>query len=159
MAGLIFGLIFWVTIPPDHAIYLSLIEIEEGEDDTSVLVKVFTDDLQNAILNFSEDAKYEGDSSYCDVNRQLIQDYFNQHLRLKVETEEEYLDFQKSEIKGDSYRIYFTIPKTGWEEIEITADYFMELYPTQQNITIVTNGDLKRSCRLTLKESSCLVEF
>ena len=52
----------------------------------------------------------------------------------------------------------FTSSST-WGEVEITADYLMELFPTQSNVVSITYHSEKRMFRLTKNSTSETISF
>ncbi len=151
-----FILLILFLVIPDHAIYLSLIEMEVHDQMANLKVKVFTDDLQNAIRNADKGYKYESEISFVEGNALLVENYFRKHLMIGQNSQ---IEFKSSELVGDSYWINFQANVLDPNKFEVKADYFMEIYPTQQNIIIVQSGELKRSCRLSILEPTCSISF
>lgn len=158
MPGLYLSLLFfWLS--PDHALYLSLIEIEKQENRTSLTIKVFIDDYQDALKNFKKDkVVFISDETFPVDNTTLTKDYFRTYLKLSGGSQTIDLKFVKSEMIGDSYQLEFSFDEP-WTELQIEATYFTELFPTQQNIVIASDGNVKRSCRLHKQEPSCSLKF
>lgn len=119
----------------DHAVYISVLEI----DNQQMRVKVFSDDLADAIRN---------DSS-------SIEAYFQKKIKLKIN--EQPIDFTLHEVsvEGDSHWITFNLygPAT-WQTFALEADYFMELFGDQTNVVKVT-GEKPQFFRLTKSNPSC----
>ncbi len=154
----ILGLLLVNPTEPDHAIYLSLIEIEQQDGKTEMVVKVFADDLQDAIRNMDGSLEIESETLFVQNNYDLVSSYFANHLQLTNTRDSIGYKLTEGELVGDSYQVKF-IFEMPWQKLSIKANYFMELFPTQQNIVIVTSNGLKRSCRLNLQESGCKVSF
>ena len=134
-------------------------EVKITDQEIVVEVKVFTDDFQDAIRNFDQEGyTYEGDITFVQDNAENVTSYFGEHLRM--DDGRISLSFQKSELVGDSYWITLSAKlETDLRSLDIAADYFMELFPTQQNIVIAAKGTLKRSCRLTKQAPQCTLHF
>ncbi len=121
---------------PEHALYLSVSELEIVSDGPSTIrIKVFSDDLQNALINFSQQYQPAGLQTFFEKNTLLAQEYFEEHLQLKVDGEPVSYNYTGHTIEGDAHFITYQFH----EEKEITrismeADFFMELFPTQTNI-------------------------
>lgn len=128
----------WLGFIPksnDHAIYISVLEIDEKE----MKVKVFTDNLDDAIRN--------------DANS--IEGYFRKKIRLQIN--EQFVGFNLQEVseEGDSYWITFKLDApTNWQSFYLEADYFMELFPDQTNVVKVI-GDNPQFFRLTKANPTC----
>jgi hypothetical protein len=144
----------------EHAIYIALIEIEdlEKEDSLQVRIKVFTDDLENA-LRTSPDYQSASESIFCEINRMAINQYFKDHLLIRLNDGVQALEYLRGEWIGDTYWLSFNIRRTKWDDLYIDADFLMEIYPTQQNIVTVNRNGIKKSCRLNLRKSSCTLNY
>lgn len=138
-----------------HAIYVSVLEVEPG----SIMVKVFANDLEDAIFN---QARQRPDllSGNCSQSKALISNYFKNHLKFKINGEEQGYRYLSCEVNDISLWLTFefTSPPT-WSEIEITADYLMELFPTQSNVVSITYHSKKRMFRLTKGATTETINF
>lgn len=118
----------------EHAIYLSTISISISDQRLDVIIKVFEDDLRDAIHNhqgFAVDTSSAEFTTYVD-------DYIRTHLKIKSLDDE--WNAQVKEVKrvGDSFQINFNPADMALgKRIKIKADYLMELFPTQQNIMVI----------------------
>lgn len=142
-------------IYPDHAIYISVIEISKNQEVTEIRVKVFQDDLQNAIKNYSGVVALTAPEVFPQKYSNEIESYFREHLKVND------LSYQlkSSELNGDSYWFTFLSENAEWTKINATADYLMELFPTQENILkVLLNGET-RFCRLNIKNRSCEISY
>ena len=123
------------TANTEHAIYLSVLELDGQE----MKVKVFTDNLEDAIKN---------DAS-------SIEGYFQKKINLQIN--EEKLSFCLKEMteEGESHWITFgfNAPET-MKSLHLEASYFMELFPDQTNVVKVI-GDKLYFFRLTKFNPSC----
>jgi len=140
------------TIDHKHAIYISVIEIlhESSRADARITAKVFTDDLENALLNaFEQQTKFVNLKSCVSYSEQ-IEEYFKKHLQLKINGQMINLEFSTCEINNDSVWLdfYLKCPRE-WKDMEIMSDFFMELFPTQSNIVNIHHGDEKHFFKLT----------
>ncbi|MEM9897420.1 MAG: DUF6702 family protein [Bacteroidota bacterium] len=124
-----------LSIISDHAIYISVLEI----DNQRMKVKVFSDNLNDAIRN--------------DANS--IEGYFQKKIKLKVN--EMNVSFTLDEVteEGDSYWITFKLSTPNkWNSFYLEADYFMELFPDQTNVVKVI-GEKPQFFRLTKLNPTC----
>jgi hypothetical protein len=156
---LIISVFFWLhcllPLSEDHAIYISVLEIVEKEARTELRVKVFTDDLANAIKNSFEDDVVMIDD-FPSENEALIEAYFKVHLILMSSSSELEYYFIEYKTVGDSYWFTFEVLGSIGQLYSIKADYFMELFPTQQNIvTLFDISGEKKFCRLTIDNDTC----
>jgi hypothetical protein len=138
-----------------HAIYVSVLEVEQE----SIMVKVFANDLEDAIFNQSRQ-RPDLLSGNCSQSKDLISNYFKNHLKIKINGEEQGYSYLSCEINDISLWLTFefTSPPT-WSEVEITADYLMELFPTQSNVVSISYHSEKRMFRLTKGATTEIINF
>ena len=150
------GIIIRSLLPAEeHAFYLGLVEIEVSSEGTQVVIKTFTDDFLDVMKNYNDEHQRD-ESDLSEGNRLIVEAYFNEKM---IVGESSLLTLKKAEIQNDSYWLTFENTGTMPSTFNITADFFMELFPAQQNVVITTWEDQKRSCRLALASPSCEVEF
>ena len=138
-----------------HAIYISVIEFKE----TDFRLKVFTDDLQDAIRNFNSGFQSVTDDSFVSRNHLIVQEYFRKTIEISINDEPVNFLYHSSTIEGDSYWINFRFNNPGgWKSFEMTDKHFMELFPTQTNI-LKMMGKKQRFCKFTHQSSSCRFDF
>lgn len=120
---------------PEHAIYLSLTEIAIEEDTSSLRVKVFSDDLQNALRNFGGSYQHQNLENFFGLNQPLAAQYFQEHLQIRIDGIPVALSLKSHSIENDAHFITFHFPSRDMpEKIQIKADFLMELFPTQTNV-------------------------
>lgn len=120
----------------DHAIYVSVTEIELHQNGSStVSFKIFADDLKAAIQNFSGKRSMEPFESFIDVNQEAITSYINKYFELNLGNKEITLEYENHTLEGDAYFINFNfVSYQAPSVLMIKARYLMELFPTQQNV-------------------------
>ena len=132
-----------------HAIYVSVLEIEQtNETNGTIKLKVFADDLEDAIQNHTGKRLdlLHGD---CTMNFSLIRQYLNEHLQLEIAGQQLAFSFVGCELNDISLWISFAYQhEASWSAISVSADYLMELFPTQSNVVSVARGETKRIVRL-----------
>jgi hypothetical protein len=123
------------------------------------MVKVFANDLEDAIFN---QAQQRPDllNGNCNQSKILISNYFKKHLMFKIDGKEQGYPYLSCEVNDISLWLTFEFnsPAT-WGEIEITADYLMELFPTQSNVVSITYQTEKKMFRLTKGATSETINF
>lgn len=145
-----------------HPIYISVIEIDHdrGESRATIRIKVFIDDLEDAIKYASGRIIKLKNKGSCNSNRELIQKYFGNHFKIRINGDNVLYELDKCEIFDDSIWLYFNSQTPlKWTQMHITADYLMELFPTQSNIVKISYGDRKVYERLTLDKVFRLIDF
>lgn len=148
-------------IPP-HALYISVVEITHSTASKKALisVKVFSDDLQDALKNHSETYIPGPLDQFAKMNRPLIEKYFNKYFQCSINKETTGLTLKKIEVENDAHFIYFEVVSPAiWDEIIIEAPFFMELFPSQSNIITIKNGENTSYLRLTKASPKGVVGF
>ena len=135
----------------NHALYVSVLEIEkeQSRERASIMVKIFSDDLEDAIFNHAQQ-RLDLLGGNCGQGKTYISNYFNDHLKLRIDGKEQSYSYLSCEVNDISLWLTFEFTTlTSWNEVEITADYLMELFPTQSNVVSITYHSEKRMFRLT----------
>lgn len=123
----------------DHAIYISVLEI----DSQQLKVKVFSDDLKDALRN---------DSS-------SVEAYFQKKINLHINNQPIRFVLKEVTEEGESQWITFLMETPSqWHSFNLKADYFMELFPDQTNVVKV-RVDSPRYFRLNQSNPSISFEF
>ncbi len=157
------GILSWTGVAgkPPHAIYVSVIEIEQNSVDSNgiIRIKVFMNDLHDAIFN--QTAKHvDLENNSCNNNKELVTSYFKDHLSIKVNGSE--LDYSHLSCEINDISIWFEFTFSAvkqWRTLEIKADYLIELFPTQSNIVSIAYEEQKSMFRLTKGETQKTVSF
>lgn len=151
---------FWflLTTPP-HALYLSTskITLAENQNKLSIQIKIFSDDLQTALINHFNEKEISSTTTIGTKNLAQIKSYLKQHLLLNkanannrwgMELLELTADYQESiYLLTAIYEDHSTNADKA-EILEIQADYLMEVFPTQSNIIDLTYGEQRFFFRL-----------
>ena len=144
-----------LDIETSHAIYVSVVEIEQG----SINVKVFANDLEDAIFNHSRQ-RPDLLNADCGQSKVLIANYFNDHLTCTIDGKEQKFTLVSCEVNDISLWLTFDFKSPAtWGQVELTADYLMELFPTQSNVVSITYQTEKRMFRLTKESSTEIITF
>ena len=143
----------------NHAIYVSVLEIEKVDEIGHVRIKIFADDLEDAIYNSSQKRidLIKGD---CSQNNILVSDYFANHLQLNLDGTNVNYQFISCEVNDISiwFNYEFT-SMTTWSELEVKVDYLMELFPTQSNVVSVDYPGQKKMFRLVKGDELKTISF
>lgn len=118
----------------DHAIYLSTLKMEVKEQGIEITIKVFEDDLRDALRAHHGHIIDTTSASF----QEEVDVYFTHHLNLGKE-----MDFAVSDVSlvGDSFVITAADLQQLDSSVSIEASYFMELFPTQQNVLHFIHGE------------------
>ena len=138
---------FW----PGHAIYISVLEI----DNQQMKVKVFADDLQDAIRNSSKSFKSTPLTTLHSTNRQAIEAYFQEKIKVEADSRIASFSMDQVVVEGDSYWITLRFDGSQkWQSCILQANYLMELFPDQTNVIKVL-GNKPQFFRLDRGNTSC----
>ncbi|MDH3711387.1 MAG: hypothetical protein OER04_15945 [Cyclobacteriaceae bacterium] len=143
-----------------HAIYISVIEIDhrDAAQPVQVKIKVFTDDLENALRNAYGHPFKLPDAQACVREGTSIEGYFQKHFKVKIDGNQVAISFEKGEKNADSTWLYFHLYGPGkWNELLVTADFFMELFPTQTTTLTVYDGGKLWFNKFTKGETVCRI--
>lgn len=142
----------------EHGIYISVVEVKHSTSPlmTTIRIKVFKDDLQNALQNAfpAQKEQFVLTSNFCEAQKIPIEQYFSENFKLKINDKTCSLKLKKGEDFSDAYWLHFqTKSPEIWKTLHIKAPFFMELFPNQSNILTIRYGKKKRFERLTIKKS------
>ena len=145
-----------------HAIYIAVVEINHKNltSNAEVVIKVFTNDLDDALFNaYKTHAKLESEDN-CMANSLLLEKYFSSHFRCLINKKNRPMHLKSCEKNDNSLWLRFdmTCP-VKWRDLKLSADFLMELFPTQSNVISVFHGDKKNYFRLTNSEKSRQIRF
>ncbi len=146
----------------EHAIYIGVIQVlhEEQAAKATVNVKVFKDDMQNALRNAFDNYEVIPLDDICARQEDLLADYFADHLLFLVNGKAVKTTLENCSVENDVYWLTFDMPcPAQWNKLSVEADFFMELFPTQSNMVSLHHGEERRFFRLTKGEAEEEVVF
>lgn len=146
----------------DHALYLSLVEVDHKNfgSTATIKIKVFANDIEDAIMNASHKRIDFLDPAKCTRSKPMVEAYFSKHFSYAINGERMALAFTNCEPNGDAVWFYFKINcPDKWRQVDVMADFLMELFPTQSNVITITHGEEKRFLRITNSHTKEMVTF
>ena len=149
-------------VSSEHAFYVSVVEVKHVAHTTEaeLTIKVFSDDMQDALRNASESDSVLELQEICNAHQEDVNTYFGSHISVHVNDSLGFMELTECEEVGDTYRFRFTMDcPAKWNEIKIYADFLMELFPTQSQMIYVTHGDHTATLRLTANRKSQTISF
>lgn len=153
----------WMSHSVDeHAIYLSMIEIIHEAHGTraSVKVKVFTNDIEDALTNEFKERRKLSEENSCEVHKRQIEQYFRHHLIISVDKTLLNLSLQKCELLTDAIWLDFEVScPEKWTSAEVKASFLMELFPTQSNVVSIIYNEKKQFANLTQSKTMEVFKF
>lgn len=147
---------------PDHAIYIGVIQFDHQElgAAATIHVKVFKDDLRDALRNAFPDREVGKENTLCQDSPARLTDYFARHFSGAINGQPLEMELRECRRENEVYWLQFSAPcPADWRSVEIKADFFMELFPTQSNMVTLYHGEDRRFLRLTKKASSQRFEW
>ena len=145
----------------DHAFYLGVVQInhEAVNTDVKIRIKVFKDDLRDALRNAFSQITSLKEETLCDYPESLA-NYIEQHTECLINDKVLDWEMESCELEGNVCLLTFTAdcPST-WKSLELKGDFLMELFPSQVNVVSVFDGEEKRFFRLTGKNPQQKVVF
>ena len=145
-----------------HAIYVSVTEIKyQGETNKlEISVKMFTNDLEDAIYNQTKTRISLRTIEDLDNHASKIENYVNQCFSLKMNDQANSLKLLRAENEGDATWSYWEVPiNKVVSSLEIQNQVLTELFAAQSNVvTLNINGE-KRFLRFTKSSHPITVDF
>ena len=158
IAGIWLAPTFWLWLwasmlsgNPNHAIYLSLSDMTFEKNLVTVQVKVFSDDLQDALKNYDGAGYSPADlDHFFALNEPLAARYFGEHLQVSINNKNVLFDYQGFSIEKDAHFIRFEAKLSApAQKVAVKADFLMELFPDQSNVVKVVQGQQVRYLRFS----------
>ena len=128
-----------------HKYYVSttLIDFDLKTKSFEITLKVFYDDLEQALEIDSKTIDYKQDYEYL---TNLYQTYLEQNFQLRINSETININYLGFEKKRDQINLYMEINNELEEDnISIKNSILFNLFPNQKNIILIRKGDFRKS--------------
>jgi|TARA_B100001093_G_scaffold67483_1_gene57531 hypothetical protein len=128
-----------------HKYYVSttLIDFDLKTKSFEITLKVFYDDLEQALEIDSKTIDYKQDYDYL---TNLYQTYLEQNFQLRINSETININYLGFEKKRDQINLYMEINNELEEDnILIKNSILFNLFPNQKNIILIRKGDFRKS--------------
>ena len=128
-----------------HKYYVSttLIDFDLKTKSFEITLKVFYDDLEQALEIDSKTIDYKQDYEYLTY---LYQTYLEQNFQLRINSETININYLGFEKKRDQINLYMEINNELEEDnILIKNSILFNLFPNQKNIILIRKGDFRKS--------------
>ena len=128
-----------------HKYYVSttLIDFDLKTKSFEITLKVFYDDLEQALEIDSKTIDYKQDYEYL---TNLYQTYLEQNFQLRINSETININYLGFEKKRDQINLYMEINNELEEDnILIKNSILYNLFPNQKNIILIRKGDFRKS--------------
>ena len=140
-------MVFVFTGANKHPIYLSVTEIQYNVKDKTLEVscKIFTGDLEAILKSKSKSKINLLQPTDKKLMESLVDQYIQQHLKIKVEGQIKQMEFLGYEQNEDAIQSYFEIGNVAtMKKIEVQDDILYEYKSEQISIIhVVINGNRK----------------
>lgn len=143
-----------------HPFYVSVIEAEYSSTskELGISCKVFPDDLEEALRQFSK-KKYDLGSGRKKELDSILNLYIQQHLSVKINGNRKGLSYLGFENNKEATWIYFNIPKlTGVRSIEVDCTLLYNYKEEQTNIIHIALDKKTQSFKLTSPSRQALLQ-
>jgi len=162
-----FKILFILLIVPlfaftAHKYYISLIKVEYKTESKSIQVtmRIFIDDLQEAI-NKTYNKNFElGESDKKNDIDTLINNYIKNNFVIKINSQNKNYLFLGKEDEKDVIFLYLEVENIeSIQSIEIKNSMLMDVFPEQKNIIKLTINDTKKTFLLTKEKDKDLLKL
>lgn len=140
-----------------HPFYVSISEINYKSETKSleISLRIFTDDLENAIQDWSHKKLYLGESNEITQADSLLKQYIFQVLSIEIEDEKLKLIYLGKEVEQELTWIYLeTNNITDFDKITISNRLLFQSFPSQTNLIHLNHRQKTKSLLLTKNNPS-----
>lgn len=140
-----------------HKFYVSNTAIEYSAQNQSygITIKLFTDDLENALGGESIHLGEENEAANAST---LLENYINSHFKLKFNDQDQMLIYIGKEVENDLTIVYFEmLQSTDFHTLKVDNTILLELFPEQKNIVAIAVGGKSQTLIMTANHTSELV--
>ncbi len=135
---------------------------ESKDKHLKISVRLFADDLEEALTAFTKGAKIDilGSPDWDQVN-EYFSNYCQNHFEIRIGKKEKEYTFLGSELENDVLWAYLEIENLrSFKSISVTNSMLLEIFDDQENLVHVRkDGDDVRSLRLNRETASGLLEW
>lgn len=151
--------VWFLTI---HPIHVSVTELtyDEKEKQLEITMRVFTDDLEQAVRKSTGIADLDIIDSETAKVDELMRSYLKDHFSVSLDNRQQILSYLGHEHDGDAMVFYIEVAKVKrWTSVSIKNDVLMEVFADQSNLINCYVGETVKSLRLTKDNSTGVLQF
>lgn len=146
-----------------HPLHVSVTEIEydEKESELEIMMRIFTDDLENAIRLQQKinDLDILNPPKGMTTDR-LVGSYILNHFTVALDGKKQAIRYLGQEHEGEAFVCYLLVDNVRkWDKIEVMNDVLCELFEDQSNLIHVTIGETVKSLRLVKDKTTSSLSF
>lgn len=158
----LFSVFFISVLAFVHPLHISVTEItlDDKEQELEIMIRVFTDDLEQAIRAESKNPELNIMKPAGITTDKLVWNYMQSRFKITANGEQLNLKYLGHEKDEDVTVFYVQVqPMQKFETISITNSIITELYDDQSNLVNVTLGETTKSLRLMRNNPSGKLSF
>lgn len=142
-----------------HPFYVSVTQIDYKENALQITIKIFIDDLEDAIVNSSNEKLNLGTKKENEYTNNILMQYLKYRFSIKVNHNLTTYTFIGKEIENDVIWIYLEVNNlTKINHLEIENTIITELHKSQTNLIHSDINNIKKSLILNaLKPADTLL--
>lgn len=149
---LVILLLFDTSFIAVHPMHVSVTEIEfdEKEHELEIMMRIFVDDLENAIREETNHQSLDLAKATEPEKRSIVGNYLEKHFTVSLDGKAQTLKYLGQEIEGEAMICYIQAPNVKkWKTIEVSNSILMNIFDDQSNLVHVTVVEKVKSMRLT----------
>lgn len=129
----------------DHALYIAKMDVRcQNQDTTKIVLKLFSDDLANALKGENDKISLSQLERLCDFEKEMTT-YINENLTVSFDGDANQDLVWTCDQQGDVHVLTSNvIHKNMWSEIQVNCELLLELFPTQKTILSIDHLGTKR---------------
>lgn len=145
--------IFCFGIAKAHPVHVSMCNIEAEDDELTIAIKLFKDDLQLALQhNYGKIINYE--DLILPANKKVIDRYINNVLKIVLNNKDSLiLTYSDTEMNEEAIWFYYTFSIKRLKRIYIKNELFLDIYSDQTNLTIINYEGKQKGYRFNLRNT------
>ncbi len=155
------GYLYFLFAFAFHDFHVSVCEVYHNPDSNSleISMKIFTDDLELAIRQYSDGEFTLLDTEAKNVDSDMLEKYLNQHFQILIDEKDTQLEFVGFEFDYDVILCYLEGKKVRKiSTIEIKNEVITEVFADQINLThFQYNGSMK-SLKATREQPAGIID-
>jgi hypothetical protein len=135
----------------NHALYISMTDVNVEKNSLQMVTRIFSDDLRDALKNHAPLQYQPTDlSQFFSLNKTIAKEYFEDKLKLFADKSRLALILEGHSVEGDIHSISFQSRFTKpIKRLSVDATFLMELFPTQVNVFKIKNGESTHFLKIT----------
>ncbi|PWT72685.1 MAG: hypothetical protein C5B59_15105 [Bacteroidetes bacterium] len=145
-----------------HPFYVSVTEINYNANERLIEIscKIFTDDLEKVLTQFSRHKIDLSKAANKEENERAIKEYIQKNLQIVIDGSPVVLQFVGTENESEATWVYFQVPNiSNVKRIDITNSLLYDTFQSEINLIHVMVGGKRQSVKLSLPETKASFTF